>query len=212
MSLLELGVLELPPPVTLELAVGDPQGGERAAYLVRKRLCLGGEPIPDISALADRLGLFVVCESLGVQQPEGCTVEVQGAGAAVLNGSHPNGRQRFTLAHEVGHHVLQDPYSLDWSVLGDGEGERVVNAFAIHLLLPRDGVTARWNQLGADGHPPRSRAITIAAAFGVSWSATVAQLVRFGLLEHADQVSYRDAPPRRGDYEELGVSLPEPIG
>ncbi|MGM0578224.1 MAG: helix-turn-helix domain-containing protein [Myxococcota bacterium] len=211
--LIRLGVLEPPSPLARAGEVAGPADAERTARDVRQQTGIHGDPIPDLAAFGERLGLYTVCEQLGSGLPEGCYMALEDAGVVLLNGSLPSGRQRFTLAHEIGHHVLQDEYSVDWSVLGDAESERIVNAFAVHLLLPADGLKPRWTGLVQRGLDVRSRAIIVAAEYGASWTATVPQLARLGLLDEAERamLSEPGVSPRRGDYEELEVSVPEKL-
>jgi hypothetical protein len=44
-------------------------------------------------------------------------------GLALVNGLSPVGGRRFTLAHELGHHVFADQYSDAW-ILGTGGDDR----------------------------------------------------------------------------------------
>ncbi len=138
--------------------------------------------------------------STGIYRP------VASVGIAWTNGRSPTGRRRFTLAHELGHHVFQDEYAVDWPVTGDEGTERIINAFAVHLLLPRMGLKRRWEELANDDAEPRERAILIAAEFGASWSAALAQLGRIGLLSLQEQKALLQEPPRRGDY--VGLDSP----
>ena len=54
-------------------------------------------------------------------------------GVALINGAQPPARRRCTLAH----HVFQDEYTIDIAATGRAETERIIDAFATHLLLAR---------------------------------------------------------------------------
>ncbi|MDO9408349.1 ImmA/IrrE family metallo-endopeptidase [Patulibacter sp.] len=78
-----------------------------AAREVRDRVGVDPhEPLPCVISLAEQeLGLDVVVASL----PENCSgfyLPRPGRGLVATNGIHAVVRQRFTVAHEVGHHVL----------------------------------------------------------------------------------------------------------
>jgi len=205
--LLKLGALQTVEPPELSFPVEDFKAAERAAQETRRLLGRSEEPLLDLPRLAEQLGLFSVAESGGADHPDGCYRAVGAAGVAWINGSFPPGRRRFTLAHELGHHVLADAYSLDWGS-SDEEPEKLVNAFAIHLLMPRGGVTKRWRILEQHNEDVRSRAIIAAAAYGVSWSAACSQLRRLRLVSAPDEEHLRTCPPREGDYAELEVAYP----
>jgi Zn-dependent peptidase ImmA (M78 family) len=97
-----------------------------------------------------------------------------------LNAAESPARQRFTLAHELGHWVCQvsggrgAPVMCRAVEVGVGEGrelEREANVFAAELLMPEDEARA-----AADKDEPASR-------FGVSGEAMAWRLYSFGLGE-----------------------------
>jgi Zn-dependent peptidase ImmA (M78 family) len=144
-------------------------------------------PVPDLVALAEGpLRLPVVVAALpeavdgaylpGTGAPRGATVFV--------NGRRPLVRQRFTLAHELGHHVLghgssvDDAGALDPDGAGQGMEERCANAFAAELLIPQDAARA-WVQTAAPAvrkPPVLEDVVRFAAAFGVSASMACIRL------------------------------------
>jgi Zn-dependent peptidase ImmA (M78 family) len=85
----------------------DVPGAVEAATRLRRELGVAGdEPLPCVVRLAeDELGLDVVVAELpancsGFYLPRGTR------GLVATNGRHAVVRQRFTVAHEIGHHVL----------------------------------------------------------------------------------------------------------
>lgn len=164
-------------------------------------------PLWDLARVAEMFGLCSLVIELGSTEPDGIYVPVDERGATVINGSLPVGRRRFTLAHELAHHLLEDEYTVDFQVLGDEASEQVINAFAIHFLMPRTGVAAAWQREIARNRPPREAAIALAAGFGVSWTAAVAQLHRLGLVSSADADALRASLPTRADYVELEIEV-----
>ncbi len=182
---------------------------ERAAMAVREHLGLDEEAFIDLGAAAEKLSLFAYSLALPGSQADGAYVAAdEQAGVALINGVHPSGRRRFTLAHEIGHHVFQDEYAIDQDL--DTDTERLINAFAIHLLLPRAGLLRRWDALGGpDDH--RHAAIVIAAESRVSWTALCGHLVNLGLLDpHAGAV-LAETLPNAQEYAALGISIAEEL-
>ncbi len=168
----------------------------KRARLTRERHGIAATgPVPDLVQLAEqRLHLPVVVGALrgdvdGAYLPSG-------AGATVfLNGRRPLVRQRFTLAHELGHHVLGHGSSVDdaRALAGDGGAggqamdERCANAFAAELLIPPDAARAWVAQAGADPAALET-VVRFAAQFGVSAPMACIRL-RTAKLVDADTAS-----------------------
>ena len=146
-------------------------------------------PIPDL--------LHVVENSAGlavsvIHLPEG----VSGAyaledeqGFAFLNMDIPVVRQRFTLAHELAHHVFSDSAIVDSeaNVFGSPASphERRANTFAAEFLIPLQAVHA-WMDARGSSEADERLIIELAAFFRVS--AKVA-LIRLELTRHLDSNS-----------------------
>ncbi|GIH78027.1 hypothetical protein Plo01_44560 [Planobispora longispora] len=76
------------------------------------------------------------------------------------------------------------------------ETERRINAFAVHLLLPRSSLTTAWN---ASSEGIRTRAIRLAAEYRVSWSALCAQLKNLGLVREPERQMLLEQRPLPSD-------------
>jgi Zn-dependent peptidase ImmA (M78 family) len=88
-------------------AITDVPGAVDAALRLRRELGVAGDdPLPCVLTLAeDHLDLDVVIAQL----PKHCSgfyLPRAGRGLVAANGIHAVVRQRFTVAHEIGHHVL----------------------------------------------------------------------------------------------------------
>jgi Zn-dependent peptidase ImmA (M78 family) len=161
--------------------------------------------------VAERLGCYGFCLDLKDESLDGSYLRLEAGGVAVVNGSMRPGRRRFTLAHELGHHLFADDFSDEWIVGSDGEGrERLINAFVIHLLMPREACIARWQEL--DGRrDPRPAALALGAEFGVSWTAVLGHLRNLELVDQRTHDSLRADRPTKADYLEGGVTLREEL-
>ncbi len=208
----QLRALGLIAPASVRLdidAVKDVRDAEQAAVVVRRALGNEAAPIVELERAVEPLGLLAYVADCGAEGPEGGYGALEdGLGVAVINGAMDLGRRRFTLAHEVGHHVLADEYHIDWGGFGEDESEKLVNAFAIHLLMPGVGVRPRFEQLAKQGRNAREAAIIIAAEYGASWTAACPQLMRLGVIDKAQRDALLAAPPRQGDYLELAAAPP----
>jgi Zn-dependent peptidase ImmA (M78 family) len=201
----------------------DTNIGAKRARETRAALGLPeAEPLDVLAVVEELAGLPVVVASLPEDVAGGC---FRSGPAAVLwvNGDHPHVRQRFTLAHELGHVRLGHAVTLNVdavSVLaGDTRDAREVqaNAFAAEFLAPRAGVAEL-----VDGEPGLETVVEIAARFGISALAALYRLGTLGLtarLErlkrelddglhvYLDRPAYADSLSRIGALPRLSPSL-----
>jgi Zn-dependent peptidase ImmA (M78 family)/DNA-binding XRE family transcriptional regulator len=206
-QLVELELLEPAGFIEPAVTVSDVQGAEEAASAVRARLGLPAEPIVELVRAVEPLGLYAFVLELerGV---EGSYLALRDCGVALVQGRDPVGKRRFTLAHELGHHVFQDEYSTEWVTGGRDERERLISAFAIHFLAPRAGVERRWRDL--DGAlEPWNAAVCVGAEYGLSWSALVPHLQNLGLISRSVRDELRRQAPGTVDFLERGLVIHE---
>jgi len=112
----------------------------------------------------------------------GFLVVNNGVASAVINENHPENRQRFTLAHEVGHFCLhvsnthEEDIFVDKKFNRDGissKGEVLIeieaNRFAANLLMPkemlRDVISRKFEGLDLERNNTSQK---VASVFGVS--------------------------------------------
>jgi Zn-dependent peptidase ImmA (M78 family) len=124
-------------------------------------------PVPVDSIAADLLGLYVEQAEIDCS---GLLIPAQRR--IVLRAGERQSRQRFTLAHELGHWVCQvkeghqaPVYCRAADVAPTAERllEREANVFAAELLMPEDAVRAEW--------PRAASAAELASWFVVSGEA-----------------------------------------
>ena len=158
--------------------------GRKLAEWVRRTLRLGDGPLlrfPEL--LEERFHLDVDLSPLP-EAVDGLCVSL-GDRVLVLVGSRkPSSRQRFTLAHELAHYLVDDlgPFHVDeLGVRARSLAEMRANAFAAHLLMPETGVRAAVEGVDDDAE----RAVRVALSFGASVSAAAYQLGNLGLLPDA---------------------------
>jgi len=111
-----------------------------------------------------------------------------------VNSAHPLARQRFTIAHELGHHALHPGRELildvpvrvnlrdkNSSTASDLE-EIEANAFAAALLMPAPLIREQVSMLpAASRREPDATATALAKIFKVSTSALNFRLINLGL-------------------------------
>ena len=113
---------------------------DRAAQSLRDHWGLGNDPIPNLVELLEEQGIKVL--SVDLKNIDGLMARVHRAGKGavpviVVNGMDWGERQRFTLAHELGHLILE--------VADRVNEEKAAHRFAGAFLMPADGL---WAEIG----------------------------------------------------------------
>ena len=125
-----------------------------------------------------------------------------------VNGAQPLVRQRFTLAHELGHlrigHAGRIPVDSVAVLAGDTRDPREVqaNAFAAELLAPRAGVTEM-----VGGEPGLEDVVRMAARFGISPLAAFFRLTTLGLTARPERLR-RELDDGMGEQVRAYLDLP----
>jgi Zn-dependent peptidase ImmA (M78 family) len=171
-------------------------------------------PIP-VHLVAQRLGLVLEAASFG-DDVSGVLV-IDGDRAVIgYNSSHSPTRQRFSIAHEIGHYTLHRADSTLFidqryfaafrdrgSASGADKRERQANAFAAALLMPSELVLREVEHRHFDlGDEDGLRGL--AEAFQVSVQAMVYRLTNMGVLSvppEPDEVA-ADQPPDKARRRE----------
>lgn len=146
-------------------------------------------PLP-VERLARELGFAVVLQPFeGEDDISGFYLRKGTESVIGVNASHPKVRQRFTIAHELGHALLErgDGMHIDTafrlrnatSAMAIDPQEIAANSFAAELLMPEDEVRQAVN-VGID-ITDDSSVRELARRFGVSQQAVVYRLVNLGL-------------------------------
>ncbi len=118
----------------------DPAEAEHAALGLRARWGLGLDPIPNLVELLEERGIKIL--SMSLTNIDGLTARVRRedrsvAPVVVVNREDWGERQRFTLAHELGHMVLDVAPKID--------DEKAAHRFAGAFLMPAETL---WAEIG----------------------------------------------------------------
>jgi Zn-dependent peptidase ImmA (M78 family)/transcriptional regulator with XRE-family HTH domain len=184
--------MSMPMPAT---SAEPEEQGRALAESVRSALDLGGAPIVDLAELIERLtgiDTAVVDFPAGI---DGFTLADPVRNTTLITvGIHAIAeRQRFTFAHELAHVLFADGWKAH-----ELNGERTpaevrCDAFARHLLAPRDGVRAWLDgpEAAFDTEVPRMllderTSALLTRHFGVSFPVMLIQLQNMGLIEEVD--------------------------
>lgn len=160
---------------------------QRLAFLAWQKLKL---EIPvDLHLVASRLGVKIE-ERKFVDEIDGVYLRLPGTAPIIcINTQYtkPPTRQRFTLAHEIGHHVLVANKCSGKIIILDSSKnnsrsmmERACDNFAAMLLMPEDIIKENYAQLSRN---PQNRVLIMAERFGVSVMAMRRRLRELGFVE-----------------------------
>jgi Zn-dependent peptidase ImmA (M78 family) len=152
---------------------------------------ISGAPI-DVEALAQQCGALIVHQAFENGDVSGMLLREASRVIIGVNSTHSKVRQRFTIAHELGHlelHpgralIMDTPVRVNFrdrtSSLATDREEMEANRFAAALLMPADLVVAAAKVSKAQ--TVDKLAETLAKKFGVSRDAMSYRLVNLGIL------------------------------
>lgn len=165
---------------------------EEVAADVRAALGIPRGPVPDVVGALERAGVAVVARDLGSVKIDALMSWPPGGRPVVLLGSHaPGDRQRFSVAHELGHAVMHE--------IPTEHQEQEADRFAAELLMPRADIVPELRQVS----------VPALARLKRRWGTSMAALLR--RARDLDQIS--DAAYRRLNIElsQAGYRTREPV-
>ena len=192
----------------------DRDGIEQSAEATRR--LLGLEPraaADDLARRCGEIGLLAFSLDLGSEAADGASLLLAKGGIALVNGSQPVGRRRLTLAHELGHFMFADEYSVDRNVTDASADAREVSIdhFARAILLPPSPTRTRWRELEASQPDIRSAAVIAASEFQVDMATLARRLVEIEAANSTTAKLVRTASTGRFDFVEFDLSNPDEL-
>lgn len=141
-ELLALPSVEWDRPREAPFPVNEVSEAESAAQNLRSDWRLGIDPIPNLVELLEEHGIKIL--SVSLTNIDGLTARVRRRNkpalpVVVVNKDVWGERQRFTLAHELGHMVM------DVGDMDEKEAEKASHRFAGAFLMPAE---ALWSEIG----------------------------------------------------------------
>lgn len=151
---------------------------------------LGVAPISDmVEFLETTLELNVAVLKMSGVEAMTRRDPVTGAMVIAVAASNRPERQRFSLAHELGH-ILEDDFTHDVALVHqNGAVESKANGFARHLLAPLAGVRALADH--SEGNKERTVA-EVVRHFRVSPHVACIQLRGLGFLNSSEEKTFRN--------------------
>jgi Zn-dependent peptidase ImmA (M78 family) len=164
---------------------------EQKAMLLLKKMNINKAPIA-IEEIARMLNVHIGTAS----SPEysGFLIRRKDSGLIGINSDDTYARQRFTIAHELGHFILEkkDTHIDDKSTVfyrnfnGDDvntDSERIVNKFAAALLMPRNLLKNDFMKIETKGIFQENDLEYLAEKYVVSKEAMKYRLANLGLIK-----------------------------
>lgn len=160
------------------------------AHGLKRRL-----PVP-VEVIADKLGVLVRRQRFEADDVSGLLLREPGEAPIIgVNASNASVRQRFTVAHELGHLVLHKGKRLvvdravrvnfrdSVSSLATDREEMEANAFAAGLLMPSATLTDELHRVVRGRNRSDNEVVDVLAGkFQVSRSAMEFRLINLGML------------------------------
>ncbi|MFD0782795.1 helix-turn-helix domain-containing protein [Micromonospora azadirachtae] len=159
--------------------------GEELAQKLRDEIGIGTEDLPyDLAELAEliekRVGVDIGFESLP-SGLDGLSIARGNLRLAIVASGVSATRQRFTLAHELGHLIAGDSQDLlvDENLYGrKTPDEKRANAFAAAFLMPAASMQAQVSRV----YPSEELVARLLGTYGVSLDALAFRLHNLGLV------------------------------
>lgn len=176
---------------------------ETLADQIRKQWNLGTTALPDLIDIYEKHGIKIF-EINHEQYPkiDGMFAEVNEMPIIVVGNHRPGDRQRFTLAHELGHLIL------DKRLTPKLDLEDCCNRFAGAFLLPRQSLI---NILGEHRNSIEPRELSlIKQEFGISMTSILHRAEDIGIISNRLYLQIRSEFNKRGwSKQEPGEKYPK---
>jgi Zn-dependent peptidase ImmA (M78 family) len=178
--------------------VNAPTPAEEQATQVLRDAYVQTLPVP-VDLIAKRLGIELTYEAYE-GDVSGMVYRYDDHAVIGINSTHAPTRQRFTVAHEIGHYVMHagQPMFVDrfvtrvnWRNGESNKEETDANQFAAELLMPRDFVAREVERAVGKRRSIDAQmlAVRLAHLFNVSQQAMEYRLANLGVLDPAALVS-----------------------
>lgn len=141
----------------------------------RRRLNLGSDPVMDMKALVETQGVLVYSTPVEDGSLSGCFALINGDAWMLVNTAQTVGRQRFTIAHEYCHSLVDRNLKFVVCTREKPPHEKFADAFAAAFLMPADATLSFFSR--EEGRTiTAERVVDYCYAFGVSYQAAVYRL------------------------------------
>jgi Zn-dependent peptidase ImmA (M78 family) len=185
---------------------------EELAVKARELMGLSAdEPIQRLSEKVASIGLLAFSCDIGKDTADAGTLLLRRGGVSLVNSYMKVGRRRLALAHELGHYLVADEYTVDWRVATNSDHtipiESCFDRFARALLLPRAAVSHKWQEK-VNLHEERGAAILLASEFRVDMATLATRLKELNLTQSETVGAVRGFRTTQSDIVEMNLKVP----
>ncbi|MBT2533946.1 ImmA/IrrE family metallo-endopeptidase [Arthrobacter sp. ISL-48] len=176
-------------------------GAEEVAQVLRARWRIPSGPITNMVALLEAVGILVVIRPLGTHAQDAVSTwphEIGRPPIMLVNSGLSADRQRFTVAHELGHLVMH--------VMPGTEQEREANVFAAEFLAPAEEIRPQLEGLRPSDFP---RLVELKAQWGLSVAALIQRAKDLDCITDKQFRDFRIKLSRMGWTTREPLNLPE---
>ncbi|MBW2662414.1 MAG: ImmA/IrrE family metallo-endopeptidase [Deltaproteobacteria bacterium] len=169
---------------------------EKKARTILENLNISEPPVP-VELVAKKMGAKLTFEPFeGKDDISGMLFRNGNIIIIGINSAHPNTRQRFSIAHEIGHlflhkkklfidKVVRVDFRNATSSMAIDKNEIAANAFAAELLMPKDFIQKEiYREISKQNITPGKEKLIqkLANTFDVSIQAMEFRLINLGFL------------------------------
>jgi Zn-dependent peptidase ImmA (M78 family)/transcriptional regulator with XRE-family HTH domain len=165
------------------------------------------QPLIGLADAAVRVGVLTFSFNLGTDAADAASILLPQGAVVVVNGVLHVGRRRLALAHDLGHCLFADEYTIDWSSADHGDSgtwEGRLDRFARALLLPAGEMQRSWSEL-RDRDDTRTAAVKLASRFRVDMSTLARRLSEIGQVDSTEAQVIRTTRTTRADIVEYDL-------
>ena len=187
---------------------------EAEALALQARSLMGleaSDPIRQLSDSVASVGLLAFSRDIGNDTADAGTILLPQGGVTLVNSHMKIGRRRLALAHELGHYLISDDYTVDWRVASHADHdlpiESRIDRFARALLLPEEALARKWRE-AVDRSGERRAAILLASEFRVDMATLATRLNDLNLTDSETIASVRRWRTTKTDMIEMNLYVP----
>ncbi len=181
---------------------------ESAAGTARTLLGVSDDqPLTALVDLAATVGILTFSFDPGTAAADAASILLDRGAVVIVNGALHVGRRRLALAHDVGHCLFADEYTIDRNIADHDENdvwEGRLDRFARALLLPRRAMQREWTEL-RNRNGTRTAAVRLASTFRVDMSTLARRLSEIGQVDAGEAAAVRAVRTTRADIIELDL-------
>ena len=195
-------ILEWKVPDGLPTQICSYEQLEECATGLRQAWSLGLNPLPDLIGTLEEHGILVLVTPVDDKgRFDGLAATIDGLPLVVVGESWPGDRQRFTLAHELGHLVLHNGLSSDL------DEEKACNRFAGAFIAPKEAVLA---ELGSRRtHLEPRELYTLKQSYGLSMAGWLFRAADNAIITESQKMRlYKQFSMRGWRKTEPGSQVP----